>query len=99
LEANRCQFSDCLHREEPGCVVRGDWERYGYYRDFLDEVCDRQVQINQQADPETSLKVKTKGQGVNTYEPKLAAKKYRRPARRTQQQALQDLYQEHDWDA
>ena len=33
-----CQFSDCLHRDEPGCIVRGDWERYEYYLTMLDEV-------------------------------------------------------------
>ncbi len=27
LETGNCQFNDCLHREEPHCVVKGDWER------------------------------------------------------------------------
>jgi ribosome biogenesis GTPase len=34
LEVGRCQFSDCLHRDEPNCAVRGDWERYEHYLDF-----------------------------------------------------------------
>ncbi len=25
LAVARCQFNDCTHREEPNCVVRGDW--------------------------------------------------------------------------
>ncbi|MEC4853981.1 MAG: small ribosomal subunit biogenesis GTPase RsgA, partial [Jaaginema sp. PMC 1079.18] len=37
LEGGQCQFSDCLHRDEPNCVVRGDWERYEHYLKFLEE--------------------------------------------------------------
>ncbi len=35
---NKCKFRDCLHRDEPGCVVSKDWERYSNYRSFLDEL-------------------------------------------------------------
>jgi ribosome biogenesis GTPase / thiamine phosphate phosphatase len=28
LAQGQCQFSNCNHRDEPNCVVRGDWERY-----------------------------------------------------------------------
>lgn len=94
LAVAQCQFSDCLHRDEPNCAVRGDWERYEHYLDFLEEAIARTTQLNQQADPEFSQKVKTKSKGQNQYEPKLETKKYRRPSRRTQQQALQELYQE-----
>lgn len=93
LATGHCQFSDCLHRDEPNCVVRGDWERYEHYLDFLAEAIARQAQIEQQADPESTLKRKTKGKGTQ-YEPKLEAKKYRRSSRKTQQQALQELYNE-----
>jgi ribosome biogenesis GTPase len=89
-----CQFSDCLHRDEPNCAVRGDWERYEHYLDFLEEAIARQQQLNQQGDPESSLKLKTKGKGESQYEPKLETKKYRRVSRRSQQQGLQELYQE-----
>ncbi len=64
------------------------------YLDFLEEVIARQEHLNQQADPESSLKLKTKGKGESQYEPKLESKKYRRSSRRTQQQALQELYQD-----
>jgi len=93
LAVASCQFSDCLHRDEPNCVVRGDWERYEHYLEFLEEAIARQEQLNQQADPESNLKLKTK-RGGSQYEPKLETKKYRRTSRRTQQQALQQLYQE-----
>ena len=49
-----CRFSDCLHRDEPDCVVRGDWERYQHYVEFLDEAIARQTHLNQQADPEST---------------------------------------------
>lgn len=94
LAVASCQFSDCLHRDEPNCVVRGDWERYEYYLDFLEKASLRQEQLDQQGEPESTLKLKTKGKGQNQYEPKLETKKYRRLSRRTQQQALQELYQE-----
>lgn len=93
LAAASCQFSDCLHRDEPNCAVRGDWERYEHYLEFLEEAIARQEQLNQQADPESSLKLKSK-RGKSQYEPKLETKKYRRTSRRTQQQALQELYHE-----
>ncbi|HLP91680.1 MAG TPA: small ribosomal subunit biogenesis GTPase RsgA [Nostocaceae cyanobacterium] len=95
LEAANCKFSDCLHRDEPDCIVRGDWERYEHYLEFLADAINYQSQLQQQADPESTLKVKTKGKGQTKYEPKLETKKYRRVSRRTQIQALQgDLEEE-----
>lgn len=96
LENNSCQFSDCLHQDEPNCVVRGDWERYDYYLDLLEEAIAHQDWLNQQADPESNMKAKTKGKGQTQYEPKLESKKYRRVPRRTQLQALQEVYQDSD---
>jgi ribosome biogenesis GTPase len=96
LAVDSCRFSDCLHREEPGCVVRGEWERYQHYLDFLEAAIERQTHINQQADPESTVKVKSKGKGQTHYEPKLESKKYRRSSRRTQLQELEQLYQESD---
>jgi ribosome biogenesis GTPase len=96
LETGRCQFSDCQHRDEPNCAVRGDWERYQYYLDLLGEAIARQEQRHKQADPESTMKVKTNRQGQNQYEPKLESKKYRRISRRTQQQMLQEIYQDTD---
>ncbi|MBH8553937.1 small ribosomal subunit biogenesis GTPase RsgA [Nostocaceae cyanobacterium CENA357] len=96
LAVGNCRFSDCLHRDEPDCVVRGDWERYQHYLEFLDEAIARQTQLHQQADPESNMKLKSKGKGQSQYEPKLESKKYRRVSRKTQLQALQDLYQESE---
>lgn len=87
-----CQFNDCLHRNEPHCVIRGDWERYEHYLQFLEEAIARQQKLHHQPDPETSVKLKIKASGKHQYEPKLETKKYRRPSRRQRHQQLQELY-------
>lgn len=94
LQAGTCQFTDCLHDEEPACVVRGDWERYAHYRVLLAEAIAYQAQLSQQTTPDAQLKRRTGQAGQAHYEPRLAPKKYRRPSRRTQQQALETLYQD-----
>lgn len=86
-----CQFSDCLHRDEPGCVVRGDWERYPHYLSFLDEVMVQQQVAERLGNEEDTLKLKTKRQGKQQYEPKLESKKYRRESRRARHQEMQTL--------
>lgn len=89
-----CQFSDCLHRDEPNCAVRGEWERYSHYLNFLEEAIARQEALQQLGDAESSLKVKSKSAGKQQYEPKLETKKYRRSSRRREHQNLQELYQD-----
>ena len=37
-EPAKCSFNDCLHLGEPGCIVKGDWERYSFYFELLDEI-------------------------------------------------------------
>lgn len=91
LEKAHCQFNDCLHRDEPGCIVRGDWERYAHYLDFLEAAIERQTQLNQQSDPDAVMKLKMKSKGEAKYEPRLDTKKYRQESRRTRQQSLQSL--------
>lgn len=91
METATCQFSNCLHRDEPNCAVRGDWERYEHYLMFLDEAIAHQQALERTGDAESTTKVKTREDGQLQSEPKLASKKYRRPSRRTQKQALRDL--------
>jgi ribosome biogenesis GTPase len=93
LQAGTCQFSNCLHRDEPNCVVRGDWERYEYYLDFLEKAIAYQLTLQQQPDQESNLKLKVKRSGTSQYEPKLQTKKYRRASRKTKQQNLQNIYE------
>ncbi len=35
---NSCKFRDCLHLDEPGCIINKKWERYSQYREFLKEI-------------------------------------------------------------
>ncbi|VXD23724.1 small ribosomal subunit biogenesis GTPase RsgA [Planktothrix paucivesiculata] len=94
FSTGKCQFSDCSHRDEPNCIVRGDWERYPIYLEFLETAIEYQEAIKQQPDIETNVKSKTKLGGKQQLEPKLASKKYRRSSRRFQHQTLQDLCEE-----
>ena len=96
LALGSCQFSDCSHRDEPNCVVRGGWERYDYYLNFLSEAIVRQQQEQNSSSAEASLKQQTKSDGTQQYEPKLQTKKYRRSSRRLQHQSLQDMCQDLD---
>ncbi|MBD2019826.1 small ribosomal subunit biogenesis GTPase RsgA [Leptolyngbya sp. FACHB-36] len=95
LAVQSCQFADCLHRDEPNCAVRGNWERYDHYLEFLGEAITRQQALDKLGDEEANLKLKTTRQGQQ-YEPKLETKKYRRTSRRVQQQELQGLRHELD---
>jgi ribosome biogenesis GTPase len=92
LQQANCQFSNCSHRDEPNCVVRGDWERYEYYLDFLDKAIAHQTALQQQPDEESNLKLKVKRSGKSQYEPKLQTKTYRRTSRNVNHQNLQDIY-------
>lgn len=96
LEQNRCQFSNCLHRDEPNCAVRGDWERYEHYLMFLEDAIAYQSALERLGSSESTTKSKTRQEGQIQAEPKLETKKYRRPSRRTEKQALQDLCQDVD---
>lgn len=93
LNQGNCQFNDCLHRTEPNCVVRGDWERYEHYLKFLEEAIALSSNLAQLPDEETTLKLKVKSSGAHQYEPKLESKKYRRPSRKQKHQALQERYE------
>jgi ribosome biogenesis GTPase / thiamine phosphate phosphatase len=89
-----CQFNNCLHRDEPDCAVRGDWERYPHYLEFLAEIQTREMQQLEMGGSESALKRKSGDRGQTSYEPKLELKKYRRSSRRRQQQDLQSLVDE-----
>ena len=38
LVQSKCKFRNCLHRDEPGCVINKDLERYSFYRENLEEM-------------------------------------------------------------
>jgi ribosome biogenesis GTPase / thiamine phosphate phosphatase len=94
LATDHCQFSDCTHRDEPNCVVRGDWERYPHYLEFLADAIAWEQQLQSQPKLENSLKQKS-GTGKQQFEPKLDSK-YRQISRHTILQALDQLAEELD---
>jgi ribosome biogenesis GTPase / thiamine phosphate phosphatase len=96
LAIAHCQFSDCTHRDEPNCVVRGDWERYAHYLDFLADSIAWEQQLQSQPKLENSLKQKS-GSGKKQYEPKLDSK-YRQISRHTLIQSIDELTEELDDD-
>jgi len=73
LERGWCQFPNCTHHHEPGCVVRGSWERYPHYLSFLAEVQDGGDRPREE---------KTYKEKSQHHEPLLSRKKHRRPSRR-----------------
>ena len=38
LSKSTCKFRNCLHRDEPGCVINKDLERYPFFRENLEEM-------------------------------------------------------------
>lgn len=94
LEVRSCQFSNCLHRNEPNCAIQGHWDRQGYYLQLLDEITQTYELSQQKSSPEKTQKLKSGVSGKAVYEPRLEQKKYRRQSRRSQNQTLEDLYSE-----
>jgi ribosome biogenesis GTPase / thiamine phosphate phosphatase len=86
-----CQFADCLHEDEPGCGLDRTWERYEHYRNFLAIAQQWQQQQAQQRQPENQFKQRHQAGAAATLEPRLAAKQYRRPSRRRQNQDLAEF--------
>lgn len=84
LMSDNCQFHNCTHRTEPGCVVRGTWERYEHYLNFWQEISQQEQKRKTSYQPETGIKLKS-GQA----EPILATKKHRRSSRKRDRQSLE----------
>ena len=92
LATNSCRFHNCLHREEPDCGIKGEWERYPHYLRFLEEVIIQAQKTAQMKDQESSVKTKFDSSGEKYTEPKLESKKYRRISRKKSNQKLEELY-------
>lgn len=91
LADQQCQFNNCLHRDEPGCAVGSDWDRYELYLDLLEELSAHQDTTHHRREEEANLKTKMGESGQIQHEPKLQAKKYRRVSRKSQKQTLHEL--------
>ncbi|MFN9818209.1 MAG: small ribosomal subunit biogenesis GTPase RsgA [Pseudanabaena sp.] len=86
---NLCHFNNCWHRrDEPDCVVRGDWERYEHYLAYLEEAIVYQQKLKNTASADASVKVKDTSDGKQQQEPRLLKKRYRRESRRSEHQNL-----------
>jgi len=89
LAAGVCHFNNCLHRrDEPDCVVRGDWERYAHYIAYLEEAIAYQQKLKNTANADATVKVKDISEGKQHQEPRLLKKRYRRESRRSEHQNL-----------
>jgi ribosome biogenesis GTPase / thiamine phosphate phosphatase len=89
LAKRQCQFNDCRHTEEPGCRVRGKWERYPLYLQLLSEAIAYQETRQDQAAPDATMKRIDRGNDQVTYEPRLNPHKYRQASRKSQKQSDQ----------
>ncbi len=47
LTDHRCKFRDCLHRDEPGCVIDKTIARYSFYRENLEELLSSPLRIQE----------------------------------------------------
>ncbi|MFM7219035.1 MAG: small ribosomal subunit biogenesis GTPase RsgA [Nodosilinea sp.] len=93
LSEEPCQFKNCLHRQEPGCHVRTDWERYPVYLTWLEELIGLQDHRAQRGHHQVRVKAKSRELGQVHHEPLLSVKKYRRTSRRSENQSLDRLRQ------
>ncbi|KAL5539656.1 hypothetical protein UlMin_044342 [Ulmus minor] len=95
-EGAECAFNDCLHVGEPGCIVRGDWERYQYYFQLLDEIRIREeFQLRTfGTKKEGDVRFKVGDKGVQQAEPRLELKKHRRQSRKRLNQSILDELEE-----
>lgn len=95
LEEERCAFSNCQHLEEPGCAVRGDWERYTYYCDLHAELSQQEeIQRERAASKrkrEGNVRFKSRAGGKQGAEARLETKSHRRVSRRSMRQELSEL--------
>ncbi|CAN6270488.1 unnamed protein product [Urochloa humidicola] len=91
-EPSKCLFNDCVHLGEHGCVVKGDWERYPYYLQMLDEIKIREeIQLRTFGTKrEGDVRYKTGVMGVKQAEPRLELKKHRRVSRKKINQSILD---------
>ncbi|KAH7570488.1 hypothetical protein ACOSP7_018672 [Xanthoceras sorbifolium] len=91
-EPVKCAFNDCLHVGEPGCIVKGDWERYQYYFQLLDEIRIREeFQLRTFGTKrEGDVRFKVGDMGVQQAEPRLEPKKHRRQSRKRINQSILD---------
>ncbi|RDY11853.1 Small ribosomal subunit biogenesis GTPase RsgA 1, mitochondrial, partial [Mucuna pruriens] len=97
-ETEKCSFKNCLHLGEPGCIVKGDWERYSIYFQLLDEIRIREeFQLRTFGTKrEGDVRLKMGDMGVQQAEPRLEPKKHRRQSRKRINQSILDELDDDD---
>ncbi|KAJ1391614.1 RsgA GTPase domain [Sesbania bispinosa] len=97
-EPAKCSFNNCLHLGEPGCIVKGDWERYSFYFQLLDEIRIREeFQLRTFGTKrEGDVRFKMGDMGVQQAEPRLEPKKHRRQSRKRINQSILDELDDDD---
>lgn len=95
-----CAFANCQHLSEPGCVVRGDWERYELYAGLHAEMraleaaaAGRSLDKRRR---EGTVRAKSRAGGQIGLEARLETKAHRRVSRREVNQKLADLVKDGD---
>lgn len=97
-EPTKCSFNNCLHLGEPGCIVKGDWERYSFYFQLLDEIRIREeFQLRTFGTKrEGDVRLKIGDMGSQQAEPRLELKKHRRQSRKKTNQSILDGLDDDD---
>lgn len=91
-----CAFANCTHRDEPGCVARGEpkWERYGLYRELYEESAARESAAARMGarrlEPGSRTKAARGSGGAPRVEALLAPQRHRRVNRTNANAALAD---------
>ncbi|KAE8719329.1 Detected protein of confused Function [Hibiscus syriacus] len=100
MEPAKCSFNNCLHIGEPGCIFKGDWERYPYYFQLLDEIRIREeFQLRMFGSKrEGDFRYKVGDMGIQRAEPRLEPKKHRRQSRKRINQSILNELDELDDD-
>lgn len=95
LQQAACRFSNCLHLGEPGCAVSSDWERYGWYVEWVGDLRERAARPEVHAQGQRAAEPGLRRRG-DRLEPRLD-QQWRQPSRRSQrQQAWREGRQEQD---
>mmetsp|Transcript_9250 Transcript_9250/g.18355 ORF Transcript_9250/g.18355 Transcript_9250/m.18355 type:complete len:276 (+) Transcript_9250:1322-2149(+) len=90
-----CAFKNCKHISEPGCIVRGDWERYESYTEILHDLEElEQIQAKRAISKrrrEGNVRHKRAAGGALREEARLDTKSHRRTSRRSVKQEISEI--------
>lgn len=91
-ERGRCRFANCRHKHEPGCRVRGDWERYPFYLQLLIEVIAKDDRERERSMSKRirqgNVRTKSVAGGGTAVEALLNNNKHRKPSRKKHNQTI-----------